>query len=157
MPSPVDIRFLSPTIQDGGAGIGDGRRRTSMDAQHDGGGWHTGRVFAGIVVILVGVTMLIDRSGWFDVRLSSHYWPVVVIVLGVMTLVDPRHRHQRPRPVIGGVWLIYVGGWLLLNEFHVLGFGYNDSWPLLIVGAGLAIVWRALQHPGGDGGAVGER
>jgi hypothetical protein len=29
----------------------------------------------------------------------------------------------------------------------VLGLDYNTSWPLLIVGAGIGIIWRAFEDP----------
>jgi hypothetical protein len=125
--------------------------------QHADRDWRGGRVFGGIVVIIVGVSMLIDRTGWFDVRVSSHYWPVILIALGVMKLLDPRHRDRRPRPVIAGAWLVYLGCWGLVNEFHLFGFDYHSSWPLLIVGAGVGIVWRAFRDPRDENGPIRER
>jgi hypothetical protein len=128
-----------------------------MDSQQSDRDWRGGRVFGGIVVIIVGISMLIDRTGWFDVRVSSHYWPLILIALGVMKLLEPRQRGRRPRPAIAGVWLVYLGCWGLVNELHLFGFDYHSSWPLLVVGAGVGIVWRAFQDPRDDGARIGER
>ncbi len=48
----------------------------------------------------------------------------------------------------GGIWMIFIGIWGLLTEFQVFGLDYHTSWPLLIIGAGLKMVWRSLEGPG---------
>ncbi len=34
-------------------------------------------------------------------------------------------------------------------EMHLFGLDYGTSWPLMVVGAGLLIVWRAYDGPHG--------
>lgn len=115
-----------------------------------------GRVFAGLIVILIGVVLLLDRTGLGGIHFSGHYWPVIVIALGVFRLLDPPHHDGRPVSRRSGAWLIYVGSWGLVNELHLFGFDYATSWPLMVIGAGLCIVWRAIE-PGQRGcGAIRE-
>jgi cell wall-active antibiotic response 4TMS protein YvqF len=40
---------------------------------------------------------------------------------------------------------VFVGCWALANEFALFGFDYGTSWPLVVIGAGVLVVWRALD------------
>ena len=106
----------------------------------------SGRVFAGLVIVLAGLALLLDRRAIWEVRMSFHYWPLLLIALGALRLLDPPRSDGRPPSRRAGAWLLYVGCWGLLNEFHLFGFGYQTSWPLLIVGAGIGMVWRAFDN-----------
>ena len=41
--------------------------------------------------------------------------------------------------------MIYLGLWFFINEFHIMGFWYTSSWPLLVVGVGIGMIWRAIE------------
>ncbi len=101
-----------------------------------------GRMAAGLIVVFVGLAMLADRNGFAHVHLSSRYWPLILILLGGARLSEPPRRNGRR----SGAWLLGVGVWGLLSEFHLLGFTYATSWPLLIIGAGLGIAWHAFSR-----------
>jgi hypothetical protein len=110
---------------------------------------HKGRVFAGLIIIAVGVMLLADRIGISGIHLSGRYWPLLLVAFGFVRLFDPpTRRNGARRSRWTGVWFIYLGFWGLVSEFHILGLDYNTSWPLLIVGAGLGIVWRAFEDSG---------
>lgn len=103
------------------------------------------RVLLGLVFILLGLSMMSYRLDVWEIHLSRHFWPVILVVLGLVKLIDPPlDKHQR-RSRRSGMWLIYVGAWGLISEFELFGFDYHTSWPLLIIGAGLNIVWRAFE------------
>lgn len=107
---------------------------------------HTGRVFAGLVIIAAGLVMLSDRIGISGIHLSGRYWPFLLVAFGLVRWLDPpRHRNGRRRSRWSGAWLVYIGLWGFVNEFHMLGFDYDTSWPLLIVGAGIGMIWRAFD------------
>jgi hypothetical protein len=44
------------------------------------------------------------------------------------------------------MWLLFVGGWGLLNEYRLFGIHYGHSWPILLIGAGVLMVWRAMDQ-----------
>lgn len=98
------------------------------------------RVVVGLIIVLVGLAMLADRNGFGDLQLSSRYWPFILILLGGARLFDPPRRHGRR----SGGGLLWVGIWGLVTEFHVFGFDYATSWPLLIIGVGVGIAWNAF-------------
>jgi hypothetical protein len=111
-----------------------------------------GHVIVGLGVMALGVLMLVDRNAWIELRFPGGLWPFVLIVLGLLRLTDTRpHRDGRPRRRGAGFWLLFIGCWGLVNEMHLFGLDYGTSWPLIIVGAGLLIVWRAFDGPQGPG------
>lgn len=115
-------------------------------------GGQTGRVLAGIGIIVIGMLILMDGNGMPVIRLSGHYWPVILIAFGLVRLVDPPERNGRPRSRRSGAWMIYVGVWGLVSELHLFGLSYQTSWPLLVIGAGLGVVWRAMDPQSAGGG-----
>ena len=116
-------------------------------------GIHAGRVASGLVILALGALMLMDRHDVFH-RDTMRFFPgVVLIVLGAVRLLWDDSPRRGKRGGYGGVWLVLVGGWLIVSESHVLGLTYHDSWPLLIIGAGVLIVVRELMGRGGDASA----
>ena len=122
-----------------------------MNTEMQAPGRNNGRILAGIAVILAGLAMLADRIGFRDLHLSSRYWPLILVTLGVLRLSDRVRPDGSRRSARSGVWLVFVGVWGLVSEFGVFGFDYGNSWPLLIIGAGALIVWRAFEKPGACG------
>ena len=108
--------------------------------------WGSGKVVAGVILMIVGLSMLVDRLD-LDVRLSEHVWPLILIAMGVARLADAGASRDCQKSPRSGAWLLYIGLWGLISEFHLFGLDYRTSWPLLVIGAGAGIVWRALDSP----------
>lgn len=105
-----------------------------------------GRVFAGLIIIAVGLVMLSDRIRISGIHLSGRYWPFLLVAFGLVRWLDrPIRENGRRRSRRAGAWFVYLGLWGFVNEFHVLGLDYDRSWPLLIVGAGIWMTWRAFD------------
>jgi LiaF transmembrane domain len=96
----------------------------------------------GLVLILIGVMLALDR-GW--VLGSVSFWPFILLLIAAVKLIDPPLSPPGIRSRRAGAWLLLLGAWGVVNEFHVLGFDYDSSWPLLIIGIGLMMVWRAFE------------
>lgn len=105
------------------------------------------RVVFGLVVMLVGTLLLLDRLDWWGVRLNLPFWPWLLIVLGVVRLSD-RSTDARgcTRGRRSAVWLLFMGAWGLLNEYRLFGLHYGHSWPILLIGVGALIVWRSMDE-----------
>jgi hypothetical protein len=105
------------------------------------------RVVFGLVVMIVGTLLLLDRLEWWGVRLNVPLWPWILVVLGLVRLSD---RSTGARGCLRGhrsaLWLLFVGAWGLLNEYRLFGIHYGHSWPILLIGAGVLIVWRAMDQ-----------
>lgn len=107
-------------------------------------------VLIGLLIIAAGLVLLADRTGVTGIHLSGGFWPLVLTAFGLARLIaPPTERGGRPKSRRTGVWFVFLGCWFFVNEFHFYGFDYGTSWPLLTVGAGVVMVWRALENPGG--------
>jgi hypothetical protein len=105
----------------------------------------------GILLITIGLLFMADRQGLMGFH---SLWPVIIIVMGVVTIVFPserprvgvvagrRGRYYRSGRRSSGIWMILVGVLLLANQNHWMSF--RDSWPLFIVAGGLALIFGNL-------------
>ena len=107
-------------------------------------GVHAGRVAAGLVVLTLGLLMLLDRHDVVGHDAMRLFPGIVLMLIGGVRLLFGDEGHRRRHRGFGGVWLVVVGSWLVVNESHVMGLTYNDSWPLLIIAIGVLIVVREL-------------
>ncbi len=111
-------------------------------------------VGTGILLITIGLLFMADRQGYMGFH---NLWPVIIIVMGVVTLAFPRdrsdadtvvgrrgRRRDRGSRLGGGMWMILVGVLLLANQNHWLMM--RDSWPLFIVAGGLALILGGLSR-----------
>jgi hypothetical protein len=90
-----------------------------MNVELHGRPRNPGRIVGGIAVVLVGLSMLADQIGYDDgLHLSTRYWPLILIAIGIVRLAETSGR---------------------------------DGRPLLIIGAGVLMVWRAVENPAGRG------
>lgn len=104
------------------------------------------RTVFGLVLMLVGTLLLLDRLDWWGVHLNVPLWPWVLVLLGLARLGDrsPDESGCR-RGSRGAVWLLFLGAWGLVNEYRLFGVHYGHSWPVLLIGAGALVVWRAMD------------
>ena len=116
-----------------------------------------GVVVAGLILLSVGATTLLDHSGvmWF------HAAPLVLIALGAsMVLGRTARPDSGPDSDVGGsvrssscgrtnytagLWLIGIGAWMLVSQNHLWGLSFETSWPLLIVVMGLLMIVRGWR------------
>lgn len=90
----------------------------------------------GVTFVALGLVLLLDRAGELDAGdVIGTWWPTVLLLLGLATLALP------PRNLAGGVFITAMGlaflGWTAggWDTLSVL-------WPLLLVAAGLALLFR---------------
>jgi hypothetical protein len=105
------------------------------------------RLRLGIALMLAGLALMAYRLDLWDLDLSRHFWPLVPLAIGLAQVIVPPADKAGRRSRRGGMWLIYVGLWGLISEYRLFGLDYGSSWPLLIIAAGLNIVWRSLESP----------
>jgi len=89
----------------------------------------------GSFLILVGVLLPLERSGWLHVPHGSA-WPLILFAFAADSAIDRR--------ITRAIVLTLLGAIALCASFSWLGLSYTHSWPLLLVAAGIAIVINAL-------------
>ena len=98
-----------------------------------------GPVIGGVVFIVVGLFLLLEKLGFLPAGLVLHFWPSIFIVIGIVKLV-----YAGGRPT--GAVLIGLGVLLQLNEMGITHLHFWDLWPVLIILAGLAMLWQAFMR-----------
>ena len=122
-----------------------------------------GAVFGGLLLLVFGAALLLDRSLELSVSTGRLIGPVVLILLGAALTFDraafvcsiPAKKPEngdvavrmpgRRRSSTGGLWLIGIGVWMLTAQNHFWGLTFETSWPLLLVFMGIMIVIRGWR------------
>jgi hypothetical protein len=99
------------------------------------------RFILGVIIVLVGVSLLLDQLGFDAGDHVGRFWPVILVAVGFLSLTRGR------RGSITGVVLIILGGWLLLNT---MGWLMLSPWefivPIAIVAVGARVMMRGTGH-----------
>jgi predicted membrane protein len=130
---------------------GQGKRRPGFIGIgiHGGGG---GGLAWGAVLILVGLAFLLDHMGFIHVDRIWRFWPMLLVFAGAINFMSRERRFW-------GVILLVAGGFLQLNQLGITHFGWADFWPIVLIAAGLLVMWgsiearrspRVLSSAGGD-------
>jgi LiaF transmembrane domain len=95
-------------------------------------------VFGGTIA-LVGVLLLLDRSGALTWPGHWGVWPLLLVGYGLSRMVQSRYEAPRGLfPLALGVW--FFGG-------QARWFSLRETWPLLLVALGLGVAWSAAVGP----------
>jgi predicted membrane protein len=95
------------------------------------------KLIAGLFFIALGVLMAADNLDLINAETLLRYWPVVILLIGLETLMDRGRRLAGAiMTLLGASLLAYNAGWIHFSIF--------DLWPLLLIGAGVAMVSRSL-------------
>ena len=103
------------------------RRASPCIADPNGGNVTPGLIF-GLAIIAIGVLFLLDNFG-FPVGFVWHYWPVILIAIGLSKLVDSRDTPGRTGGAIIHL-LCHGGGGLVVRRY----IHHDDSGHLLAQG-----------------------
>lgn len=115
-----------------------------------------GNWWLGLLVILLGVGFLLGNFGFLEFNMSylvRTYWPVVLLVLGIVYLLGGRERGN----YISGVIFIALGLLFLGRNTEILVFDmrtfWQIFWPVLLILLGLSFM-RGPQITGRSNWAV---
>jgi len=107
-------------------------------------------LFMGVVVVGIGVLLLLDQANLIDVSRIFRFWPMLFVVAGLFKLFT---ADQAPGRVWGG-FLVFVGGVLQAERLNYIHIRIERLWwPLMLIGAGVILVWQALSYRRGTSGS----
>jgi len=102
---------------------------------------------SGLALIIIGALLLLSQMGfihhWFN------FWAVVFLFVGLLNV-----QSRRTRP--WGILLLIVGVLLELDELGYLHVRFETFWPVLVIAAGLLMIWRAYQPIAGTAGELSQ-
>jgi len=101
-------------------------------------GWENGhRLIPAIIVIGIGVLFLLNNLNILYFSEWTRYWPVILIAIGLVKLVDA----NSPGGHVAGAILVAVGAIFLGQTLGYLNVRLHDLWPLFLIGAGLLMLF----------------
>lgn len=103
------------------------------------------RLVVGILIMLLGGTLLADNLGWIEARhVLRSLWPLVLVAVGVGMVRRPQHRRSRE----WGWVLITVGTWIFLDKLGWVHVSLGQLLlPALFLFVGGVLVFRSLRGP----------
>ncbi len=122
-------------------GAGSGRHRLVTGAVFDGRSTGTTtRMLIGVVLVFFGLLWTVDNLGWTAAGEVMRWWPVLVLLYGIMRLVGSGVR----RSTLQGVFFTLVGGLLVIARIADVSVGLGIAFPLLMILGGIGIVRRTM-------------
>lgn len=103
-----------------------------------------GPVIAGLAIIALGVILLLDQEGIVRAWDVWRFWPLILIVHGLAQMF----RSERLPDRLWGVVEILFGVVFQLDYLGYRHFQFSHTWPLIVIGAGLWIMYSALRTEG---------
>jgi hypothetical protein len=101
--------------------------------------WITPRLVLGLTVMFVGLLMTLENFGVIQTRQWIRFWPVLLIVMGLLRLATSARSGQRGQ----GYVLTLAGLGFLLLSLGVLRVG--QAVALFILGVGGGLVFRSSR------------
>jgi predicted membrane protein len=95
----------------------------------------------GAIIVMIGVALLLDHMGIRGFDRIYRFWPMILVVFGVMNILTESNRGF-------GILLIGAGTILQLNKLGYLHLTFAELWPLAIIGVGLLVMWGSLETRG---------
>lgn len=93
-------------------------------------------------VIALGLLFLLDNMGILSFHDVARYWPVILIALGVVRLVDSHGTTS----VVFGALLAGIGSLLLLDNLGIFYFDWRLFWPVVLIGLGILMLLRTYHR-----------
>ena len=102
-----------------------------------------GSVFVGILLLGIGALFLLNNLDVFYIGEVWSFWPFLLVALGAQKISQGGSIDQ----VGSGFWLVFFGLWLYVSIEGIWGFGFEESWPALLIVWGLSMIWRSFGRP----------
>ena len=100
----------------------------------------TPRLIIGFGILALGMLWTLDNLDVLNAGPIVRWWPVVLVLIGVVQLLD---RHANKVPAV--IW-IAIGGLLLLDRANLIDFDLGDLFPLCIAIIGGRLIWEAVTR-----------
>ena len=99
----------------------------------------TPRTVLGVAIVLLGFALALDRLGIVEANHILRFWPVPLILIGALMVVQARDGRERTR----GLVFAGIGTWFFLySEGLVTVRIWELFWPVILMLIGFSLVFR---------------
>ena len=95
------------------------------------------KLIIGAFLTALGIILTLDNFRLIQGDDYLVWWPMVFVAIGLMKIAGGGSR-------VAAVILILIGAWLTAYQHGVIRVTFFDLWPLILIGAGVVMVARAL-------------
>lgn len=99
-------------------------------------------IVLGSALLLFGILLLLPAFGVDTINVSWRWWPLILVAIGAGEFVNAENSRKRGE----GIWTMFIGCWLLVSFLRVWGLGFATSWPILVVGIGIRMIWKSIER-----------
>ena len=110
----------------------------------------TPRLIVGLGILSFGLLWTLDNLDILEARPIMRWWPVVLVLIGLVKLFDPRSNKA------AGVIFLVIGAALLVRRVYWFDIDFSDLIPLAIALLGAKLVWDAVARRQRPAGVPGE-
>ncbi|MBS1855270.1 MAG: hypothetical protein JST11_07880 [Acidobacteria bacterium] len=96
----------------------------------------------GLILAGVGALFLLSNLGYLPIYNWWQLWPLAVIAVGIVKLVDAPGSGEQ---AVGAI-MIAVGGVFLATTFGWVNWGIGQLWPLALIGVGLVMLVQRISQ-----------
>jgi len=107
------------------------------------------RLLVGLGILTFGILWMLDNLNVFDAEAVAQWWPVILVAIGLVRLLDPSKSRT------GSAVFIVLGTLLLLDIADFVDFEVDDLFPLVIVAVGGKLVYDAFDRRGRRSRSIG--
>ena len=100
-------------------------------------GWS---VAIGAMFILMGVLGVLNNIDVINIGSIWNFWPVIFLFIGISKFANATSPFERPE----GLFWICLSAYFFVSIFHLGGLHYRDAWPIILIGVGASMAWKAL-------------
>jgi uncharacterized membrane protein HdeD (DUF308 family) len=100
------------------------------------------KLVVGLILIVIGIFILTDRTHFVSYSIFD-ILAIIAVVGGSIHIIEARNRKDYRE----GAWWIFLGVWFYISYHKITGYGFGDTWPLLIIALGIGHIWKASDVP----------
>lgn len=100
----------------------------------------TPRLIIGIGILAIGLLWTLDNLDIMESEPITRWWPVLLIIIGGVQLLD--RRSNKGGPIV----LIVIGTVLVLRRLDWVDLDFRDLLPIAITIVGAKLIWDALAR-----------
>jgi predicted membrane protein len=110
----------------------------------------TPRLIVGFGILALGMLWTLDNLDVLQSEPITRWWPVLLVLIGAVQLVDRRANK------FGPVVLMVVGVLLLLDRARLIDFDLGDLFPLAIAVIGIKLIRDAIRRRNYGAESIGD-